>query len=140
LIETGVLYLRRSARGDRFSRYHIEAAIAVEHALAPTYEDTPWPEIARLYGALDRLAPSPLNRLNRAIAIAAWQGAQAGIAALSSEEPPPWFVDDYLWDATWAELHRRAGDLAQARVHLERAIEAAPTHAERALLERRRLP
>jgi RNA polymerase sigma factor (sigma-70 family) len=139
LIEAGVMHLRRSARGDVFSRYHVEAAIAVEHALAPTYEDTPWPEIARLYAALDRVAPSPLNRLNRAIAIAEWQGAHAGLAALAQEEPPPWFVDYYLWDATWAELYRRAGDPARALPHLLRAIEAAPTRAERALLERRRL-
>lgn len=137
-IEEGVLCLRRAARGDRLSRYHVEAAIAVEHSLAPTYEETPWAEIARLYEALDRVAPSPLNRLNRAIAIAEWKGAQEGIAALEGGEPPPWLVEYYLWDATWSELHRRVGDAARALAHLERAIEAAPTLAEKALLERRR--
>lgn len=138
LIEEGVLCLRRSARGDRFSRYHVEAAIAVEHCLAPSYEQTPWAEIARLYEALERVAPSPLNRLNRAIAIAEGQGAQAGIAELEGAEAPPWLLDYYLWDATWSELYRRVGDPVRALAHLERAIEAAPTVAERALLERRR--
>jgi RNA polymerase sigma factor (sigma-70 family) len=138
LIEEGVLYLRRSARGDQFSRYHVEAAIAVEHCLAPTYEETPWAEIAQLYSALDHVAPSPLNRLNRAIAIAEWKGAEAGIAALEGGEPPPWLLGYYLWDATWSELYRRAGDSARSLVHLVRAIDVAPTLAERALLERRK--
>ena len=138
LIEEGVLYLRRSARGDQFSRYHVEAAIAVEHCLAPTYEETPWAEIAQLYSALDRVVPSPLNRLNRAIAIAEWKGAEAGIAALESGEPPPWLLSYYLWDATWSELYRRAGDSARSLAHLLHAIDAAPTLAERRLLERRR--
>ena len=138
LIEEGVLYLRRSARGDQFSRYHVEAAIAAEHCLAPTYAETPWAEIAQLYSALDRVAPSPLNRLNRAIAIAEWKGAEAGIAALEGGESPPWLLSYYLWDATWSELYRRAGDSARSLSHLVRAIDAAPTLAERTLLERRR--
>jgi RNA polymerase sigma factor (sigma-70 family) len=134
MIEAGVQCLARSARGDRFSRYHAEAAIAAQHCLSPTYEETPWEEITRLYDALDRVAPSPLNHLNRAIAIAEWKGAEEAIAALEGCAP----LDYYLWDATWSELYRRIGDTDRARHHLTRAIDAAPTHAERALLERRR--
>jgi RNA polymerase sigma-70 factor (ECF subfamily) len=138
LIETGVLYLNRSARGGHFSRYHVEAAIAADHCLAPTYEQTPWADIAQLYAALDRVAPSPLNRLNRAIAIGEWKGPEAGIAVLEEAEPPPWLLGYYLWDATWSELCRRAGDPARALVHLAAAIDGAPTIAEKTLLERRR--
>lgn len=138
LIERGVLYLRRSARGERMSRYHLEAAIAAHHCLAASYAETPWEEIARLYAELDAVAPSPLNRLNRAIAVAEWKGAAAAIALLGEEEPPPWMLAYYLWDATWSELHRRVGDRQRAVAHLARAIDAAPTNAERALLERRR--
>jgi RNA polymerase sigma factor (sigma-70 family) len=139
LIDVGVLYLGRSARGDRLSRYHVEAAIAVEHALAPTFLATNWEEIAALYAKLEQVAPSPLNQLNRAIAIAEWKGAEAGLAVLRAADPPPWLVDFYLWDATWSELYRRTGDTRRALTHVERAIEAAPTHAEKALLDRRRL-
>jgi predicted RNA polymerase sigma factor len=137
-IDAGILSLGRSARGNRFSRYHIEAAIAVEHALAPTFDATNWDEIATLYAKLDQVAPSPLNHLNRAIAIAEWKGAQAGIEVLRAMDPPPWLVDFYLWDATWSELYRRVGEPAKALTHVDRAIESAPTQAERALLERRR--
>lgn len=138
LIAHGIERLHRSARGERFSRYHAEAAIAAKHCLAPTYEETPWPEIAELYASLDRVAPSPLNRLNRAIAIAEWKGAEAGIAELSGGDPPPWLLEYYLWDATWSELYRRAGNRVRALAHLERAVAAAPTLAEKSLLERRR--
>jgi len=137
LIRIGVSYLRRSARGERFTRYHAEAAIAAEHCLAPTYRETRWQEIARLYQALDALAPSPIHTLNRAIAIAEWHGPDAGLALLEPLNPPSWLLGYYLWDATLGELYRRRGDRERAVVHLTRALAAAPTHAERGLLQRR---
>jgi RNA polymerase sigma factor (sigma-70 family) len=137
LIQLGVSYLRRAARGERFSRYHAEASIAAEHCLAPSYAQTRWDEITRSYELLDRISPSPLNTLNRAIALAEWQGAPAGLALLTALERPSWLNGYYLWDATLGELHRRNGDLPLATSHLSRALELAPTHAERALLEQR---
>jgi RNA polymerase sigma-70 factor (ECF subfamily) len=137
LIQLGVHYLQRAARGERFSRYHAEASIAAEHCLAPSYAQTRWDEITRAYELLDRISPSPLNTLNRAIALAEWQGAGAGLALLTGLERPSWLSGYYLWDATLGELQRRNGDLARATTHLSRALELAPTHAEKALLERR---
>jgi RNA polymerase sigma-70 factor (ECF subfamily) len=137
LIQLGVHYLQRAARGERFSRYHAEAAIAAEHCLAPSYAQTRWDEITRAYELLDRIAPSPLNTLNRAIALAEWQGAGAGLALLEALERPSWLLGYYLWDATLGELQRRNGDLPRATAHLSRALELAPTRAEKALLERR---
>jgi len=137
LIQVGVSFLQRSARGAAFTRYHAEAGIAAAHCLAPTYKETRWDEIARLYEMLERVAPSPINTLNRAIAIAEWQGPDAGLALLEALNPPPWLLGYYLWDATLGELYRRRGDLARATAHLTRALDAAPTHAERALLRRR---
>jgi RNA polymerase sigma-70 factor (ECF subfamily) len=86
---------------------------------------------------LDGVAPSPVNTLNRAVAMAEWQGPAAGLALLESLTPPSWLLGYYLWDATLGELYRRHGDRARAAVHLARALEAAPTHAEQALLRRR---
>jgi RNA polymerase sigma-70 factor (ECF subfamily) len=137
LIHIGVAYLHRAARGDDFTRYHIEAAIAAEHCLAPAYGETRWSEIANLYQRLEGVAPSPINLLNRAIAIAEWQGADAGLALLEALKPPSWLLGYYLWDATLGELYRRRGDHERAIRHLTRALEAAPTHAEKALIRRR---
>lgn len=137
LIDIGLHYLQRSAQGERFARYHVEAAIAVEHCLAPSYAQTRWQEIARLYAVLERVAPSPLNTLNRAIAIAEWQGPGAALALLEALKPPGWVLGYYLWDATLGELYRRAGHVESAVEHLRRALDMAPTQAEKALLSRR---
>jgi RNA polymerase sigma-70 factor (ECF subfamily) len=137
LIHTGISYLHRSARGEVFTRYHAEAAIASEHCLAPTYKETRWGEIARLYEMLEGIAPSPINTLNRSIAIAERQGPDAGLALLETLNAPPWLLGYYLWDATLGELYRRRGDRERAAAHLTRALAAAPTHAEQALLRRR---
>jgi len=137
LVQRGLAHLARSARGGAVSRYHAEAGIAAEHSLAPSYAETNWEEIVRLYDVLERIAPSPLNVLNRAIALAEWKGPDAALAALAAMAPPSWLVDYYLWDATLGELHRRRGDREIALSHTKRALAAAPTNAEKALLERR---
>ena len=115
----------------------MQAGIAAEHCLAPSYAETNWEEIVRLYTVLDRIAPSPLNVLNRAIALAEWKGPDTGLAALDMLEAPSWLLGYYLWDATLGELHRRRGDRARALVHTKRALAAAPTNPEKALLQRR---
>lgn len=133
----GLRWLEAAAEGAVFSRYHAEAAIAAEHVLAPSFAETRWREIADLYLLLDRQVPSPLNALNRAVAIAEADGAQAGLDALEGVRLPPGMAGYYLWDAVVGDLMRRAGRGAQARHYLERALSAAPTDAERSLLRRR---
>jgi RNA polymerase sigma factor (sigma-70 family) len=137
LVHAGIFHLHRAARGEVFSRYHVEAGIAAEHCLASTYAETRWDEIARLYQMLDDVAPSPINTLNRSIAVAEWKGPAAGLALLEPLKPPNWLLGYYLWDATLGELYRRSGDRERGRAHLTRALDAAPTHAEKALLRRR---
>jgi RNA polymerase sigma factor (sigma-70 family) len=137
LIQLGFHYLQRSAQGEHFSRFHAEAAIAGEHCIAQSYAQTNWQEIDRLYEMLDRVSPSPLNTLNRAIALAEWRGPDAGLQLLESMKPPGWLLGYYLWDATLGELYRRRGDRERAVGHLSRALASAPTRAERSLLERR---
>jgi RNA polymerase sigma-70 factor (ECF subfamily) len=136
-IEQGMRWLHASAEGGAFTRFHAEAAIAVEHVTAPSFDDTRWLEIAQLYLLLDRVAPSPLNRLNRAVAIACASGPQAGLDSLVGVRLPPGIEAFYLWDAVVGDLQRRAGDLDAARVRLARALTTAPSDAERALLRRR---
>lgn len=137
LITEGLHWLGRAGRGERFSRYHAEAAVAAAHCMAPSFAATDWPAIVELYEMLERVEPSPLHTLNRAIALAEWQGPEAGLALLRTVQPPAWLAGYYLWDATLGELERRAGHLEAARRHLARAHEAAPHPAEKALIERR---
>ncbi len=136
-IATGLAWLSRSAEGETFSRYHAEAGIAAEHCLAPTFAETRWQRIVECYELLERLAPSALHRLNRAVALAEWQGPQAGLDLLEGLAPPSWLAGSYLWAAVLADLHRRAGHVALADRHRAVALRSAPSAAVRAALERR---
>jgi RNA polymerase sigma-70 factor (ECF subfamily) len=136
-IRLGVEWLERSAGGDVFSRFHAEAGIAAEHCFASSYQQTRWNEIADLYAMLERIAPSPLHTLNKAVAVAEWQGPDAGLVVLDGLAPPAWLSGSYLWDAVLGDLHRRAGHSEIARQHRERALGSAPTNAVRELLRRR---
>lgn len=136
-IETGFAWLARSAEGEHFSRYHAEAAVAAEHCLAPSIQATRWDRIAECYAMLERLAPSPLHRLNRAVAVAEWKGPAAGLAVLDGFDAPSWLSGSYQWAAVLADLHRRSGDAATADGYARVAIDTAPSPAIRKLLERR---
>lgn len=133
----GAEWLERAASGEILSRFHAEAAIAAEHCFAPSFAQTRWSEIADLYAMLERIDASPLHTMNRAVAVAEWQGAEAGLALLQAVVSPAWLAGSYLWDAVLADLHRRAGNLGIAQLHRERALAAAPTEAVRTLLRRR---
>jgi RNA polymerase sigma factor (sigma-70 family) len=136
-MQAGAAWLQRSAVGEVFSRWHAEAGIAAAHCFAPSFAETRWDEIADLYAMLERIAPSPLHTLNRAVAVAEWRGPQAGLAVLDGLVPPPWLAGSYLWDAVLADLHRRAGAREIAGRHRDRALGSAPTDAVRELLRRR---
>ena len=108
-VREGMAWLARSAAGDELTRYHVEAGIAWEHCRMPTFADTDWRRIAELYDTLDRIAPSPLNSLNRAVAEAYLHGPQAGLDRLAAV-PPESVPDRYPgWHTVIGELHFRLG-------------------------------
>jgi RNA polymerase sigma factor (sigma-70 family) len=128
-IAIGLGYLERSAQGQNLSMYHIEASIAAEHCLAPSFKQTRWDKIAASYKLLERVAPSMLHQLNRAIAMAEWQGPNAGLAVLQSMDIPKWLNQSYHWSAVLADLQYRCGETALAQTSAEQAIQKAPTDA-----------
>ena len=75
----GAAWLRKSASGETFTRFHAEAGIAAEHVFASSFAETRWNEIADLYEMLERVAPSPLNAMNQAVVIAEWHGPRRGL-------------------------------------------------------------
>ena len=87
-LNKGLRYFESSLR-ESFSRYHIEAAIAVEHAVAPSFAETNWPLIVSHYDDLMRLAASPVVELNRAIALGFRDGPTAGLALLEELASEP---------------------------------------------------
>jgi RNA polymerase sigma-70 factor (ECF subfamily) len=133
----GLTWLARSATGDELSRYHAEAGIAAEHCLAPSFTETRWDRIVECYVLLERVAPSALHTLNRAIALAEWRGPAEALALLEGVQPPTWLAGSYMWSAVLADLHRRSGHAAVAEEFRRAAIDNAPSTAIRSLLRRR---
>ena len=136
-IQAGLEWLAKSAQGDHFSRYHAEAGIAAEHCLAPSFRETRWDKVVECYSLLERIAPSAIHKLNRAVAVAEWQGPAAGLEVLEGFEPPTWLAGSYLWAAVLADLHRRCGNAQAAMRYRDVAFESAPTPAVKDLLQRR---
>lgn len=136
-IQMGLSWLSRSAEGSTFSRYHAEAGIAAEHCLAPSFGETRWDRIVDCYELLERIAPSALHTLNRALAVAEWRGATDGLVVLEGLEPPSWLAGSYLWSAVFADLHRRAGHSELARRYRDSALASAPSLAVKEALQRR---
>jgi RNA polymerase sigma-70 factor (ECF subfamily) len=135
LIRSAVARLGRAMAKDRPGPYQLQAAIAAQHALAPSFERTDWAAVRDLYDLLGTLDPSPVVRLNRAVATRFTGGPEAALAeveALAGE------LGEYrLLHATRAELLRALGRDDEAEAALRRALAMATNPAERDLLARR---
>jgi RNA polymerase sigma-70 factor (ECF subfamily) len=136
-IEEACAILDRAMRLRRPGPYQLQAAIAACHATAASPDDTDWAEIVILYDRLSQLAASPVVGLNRAVAVAMAFGPQAGLDLVDDIERGGELADYYLLPATRADLLRRLGRTAEARRAYTRALELAPTDAERRYLRKR---
>ena len=117
--------------------YALQAAIAAEHCQAARAEETDWPQIARLYNLLQRVQPSPIVSLNRAVAVAMVNGPEQGLA-LIDELIATGNLDDYhLLHAARADLLRRLGSTAEAAKSYEFALTLVTNESEKRFLERR---
>jgi predicted RNA polymerase sigma factor len=137
MIAAGRDWLERSATGTALSRYHVEAAIASEHASAVHFDATNWQQIVTLYDALMRIAPSPIVALNRAIAVAQLEGPQRGLDAIAAIGDRRRLGRYPFYHAAIGELEQRRGVSALAREHFRTACELARNRAERRFFESR---
>ena len=138
LIVRGLRHMRASAAGDERTPYHVEAAIASVHAVAPSYAATDWPRILHRYDELVRLADSPLVRLNRAVAVAKVHGVAAGLAAVAEIAGDAALERSHLLAATEGLLRWAGGEHELAVAAFDAALRCRATEPERALLLRRR--
>ncbi|WP_133743219.1 DUF6596 domain-containing protein [Actinorugispora endophytica] len=129
--------LRAREAGGPPGPYVLQAAIAACHARARTSEDTDWEQIASLYEALVRLLPTPIVRLNRAVAIGMARGPRAGLALVDALAADPALRDYHLLPGVRGDLLERSGRHEEARLEFERAASLTGNSAERAFLRRR---
>ncbi|HEV7720246.1 MAG TPA: DUF6596 domain-containing protein, partial [Iamia sp.] len=124
--------------GRGLGAYGLQAAIAESHAVAPSVGDTDWERIVVLYEALDRLAPSPVVVLNRAVALSMAQGPAAGLRVVDELVAAGQLAGSHLLPSVRGELLSRMGRTDEARAELGRAVDLCGNARERALLERKR--
>ncbi|MGH8461956.1 MAG: RNA polymerase sigma factor [Stenotrophobium sp.] len=136
-IEEGAALVRRSLVSRRFGPYTLQAAIAAVHAQAPAASATDWGQIVELYGVLMEMEPSPIVELNRAVAVAMRDGAQAGLALVDAVLERGELADYRLAHAARADLCRRLGRKAEARAAYEQALALTRQEAEQGFLKRR---
>jgi RNA polymerase sigma-70 factor (ECF subfamily) len=133
IIKEGLLSLQRARRLGGAGNYAIQAEISACHATAPTWADTEWSRILRLYDQLLALAPSPVVALNRAVAVCMHSGPAAGLEALTELEAA--LASYHLFFALRADFRSRLGH--DARDDYRRALSLAQNDSERRFLLRK---
>lgn len=137
LIAEGAALVDRAFATRHIGPYTLQAAIAAVHALAETAEETDWDQIVALYDVLMRAAPSPVVRLNRAVAVGMARGPDTGaelIAALLGEGE---LAGYHLAHAALADMLRRAGRPRAAHDAYAKALELCRLEPEQRFLRKR---
>lgn len=136
-IAQGLALVERALSSRRFGPYTLQAAIAAVHAEAPSAGETDWAQIVGLYNVLLRIEPSPVVELNRAVAVAMYDGPEAGLTLVDGILARGDLEDYHLAHAARADLCRRLERTAEARAAYERALSLTRQEPERRFLERR---
>jgi len=117
--------------------FALQAAIAAVHCRGARAEDTDWREIVKLYDHLERVQPSPIVSLNRAVAVAMADGPRAGLTLIDALATTNDLDDYHLLHAARADLLRRAGSNDAAAKSYLQALGLVTNDSERRYLERR---
>jgi predicted RNA polymerase sigma factor len=139
LIRRGLAALDRALEvgAGALGPYGLQAAIAACHARATTAEQTDWHEIARLYGLLVQIMPSPVVELNRAVAVSMADGPAAGLAIVDTLVDVPSLASYHLLPSVRGDLLFRLDRFDEAQVEFLRAASMTANRRERELLQRR---
>ena len=136
-VSRGMQWLSRAATGDNISDYHLQAAIAAEHALTIDGNATNWHRIRHHYQQLVDRTSSPIVRLNHALAVARTDGAMAGLQLLETLSTDARLIGHHLLPAMQAVLYQESGQHHAAAASTRIALDRARTLANRALLTAR---
>jgi RNA polymerase sigma-70 factor (ECF subfamily) len=140
-IEEGLGWLRRAEAHPALSAgaasYLLQAALAAEHARAPTWEQTDWARIVGHYDQLVALTGSPVVALNRAVAVSHADGPAVARPLLLELSGDRRLAGSAALAIALADVHRRLGEHEAAAVHYREALAAGGSEPEQALLRRR---
>jgi RNA polymerase sigma-70 factor (ECF subfamily) len=136
-IAEGLALVAQALQSRRFGSYTLQAAIAAVHAEAESSPATDWRQIVALYDQLVRIQPSPVVRLNRAVALAMRDGPEAGLRHIDELLAHGELANYYLAHSARADLYRRLGRTAEARTSYEKALALTQQEPERQFLQER---
>ena len=137
MITEAVTLIEQTAALRRPGPYQIEAAIVACHAEVESWDATDWQQIVFLYDMLLQITPSPVVRLNRAVALRQVAGLETALAEVNELARD---LDHYhLFHAIWGKMLLEFGHREQARASALRALELTQNRAEQSLLTRRLL-
>jgi RNA polymerase sigma factor (sigma-70 family) len=122
-------------RATHPGRYVLQAAIALVHANAPTYDATDWAQIVHLYDRLLIAWPSPIVALNRAVAVSMIEGPEVALALIDELATDPRLASYHYVPAIRADLLRQLGRDAEAMEESKRAMELTRNESERQFLD-----
>ncbi len=137
LVTEGQRLFELSASGPELTEYHVEAAIAWIHTSAFRAEDTNWGQIVSLYDALIKIRPSPVVALNRAIAIAQFEGPERGLEEIRASVDGDRLASYPFYHAALGEFELLCARHDIARGHFHVALSLARNPMERRFLEKR---
>jgi len=136
-IEEGISLVEKALVSRKFGAYTLQAAIAAVHSEAEDAAATDWPQIVALYGKLALVEPSPVVRLNLAVAVAMKEGPGAGLKLIEAILEGGELAEYHLAHAAKADLCRRLGKVTEARRSYERALALTQLEPERRFLANR---
>lgn len=135
-IALGNEYMNRAASGNDVSSYHIEAAIAWEHCIAPSFEETNWQNILSYYNMLAGMHPSSVILLNRLTAIFKVNGAGKTLSEIETSPYRAAWEKNYLYHSLMGDMYADS-DTAMAKMFYETAIQLTKSAAEKKLLHKK---
>lgn len=136
-IVEGIALTQNALRTRRFGAYTLQAAIAAVHSESSSVASTDWRQITLLYDQLLRIQPSPVVELNRAVAVAMYEGLEQGLALINDLLARDQLSHYHLAHSARADLCRRLGRILEARASYEKALTLAPKEPDRRFLARR---
>jgi RNA polymerase sigma-70 factor, ECF subfamily len=137
MIAEGTVLVEEALRSRRFGAYTLQAALSAIHAEATTADRTDWNQIVVLYTVLQRIDPSPVVELNRAVAVAMRDGPEAGLEIIDRILGRGELGKYQFAHSARGELLRRAGKLSDALTAFQQALELARQEPEKRFLAAR---
>lgn len=135
MIAKGNEYMERSAFGDIISSYHLQAAIAYEHCSAQNFKETNWQRILKNYEWLCKISDSPVNELNKIVAVMEVNGPEKALQEIENIQDKKKLGSYYLYHSLLGEIYSRLHNSTKAKNYFETALTLTHSETERKMLK-----